>query len=266
MFLNWDYEESSSDDDGRVNRRRLFTPPPKRAKAFARELTPTPTKSVDLMGTTEQKRMTEHYVHPTECCKKLQCWRHFEADEMRSLRHRVWTSYGKDAREKKVEIARIRTEVLKVGGKLCCIKFLKAVFNVSNTFVYGDNRKKPKLRDARATEAIISFFHKMRAENDKMPDRPEYQLYCKFKKDVWRWYQNQPSGYFKCSESFFYRTWKEVAPDCKLRKFMRFAKCKTCEELRSVCSLICSSCSFNLVLSLSLHCSSTNVLTLFLPN
>jgi len=262
--MDWDYVSSSSSDDDRKSGNAMFvTPPPKRAKAFELQLTPTPVKSVDLMGAVEQSRMAEHYVHPTKCCKKLQCWRHFDEEAMRKLRHRVWTDYGKDHRGKKTEIARIRDEVLKVDGRVCCITFLKTVFGVSNTYIYGDNRRKPKMRESKVIEAIISFFNKMRLENDRMPDRPEYQMYCRFKKDVWRWYQNQPSGYVKCSESFFYRQWKLVAPDCKLKKSLRFAKCNTCEDLRSVCSVLTL-----LVCSFPSHCSVRiiNQLTFVAPN
>ena len=135
---------------------------------------------------------------------------------------------------KRVEIARLKEETLLINGKQCCTKFFMAVFGVSMTYIYGDNRRIPRQRMAPVAEAIITFFKQMRLENDAMPDKMEYQLYAMKKKEVFRWYDNTAQEHQKCSISYFYVQWAEHASDCKLRRCLRFAKCQECQDLRQV--------------------------------
>ena len=228
--------DSESDDGSDDDDSKFTTPsPPKRHKAFERELTPIQMEPIDEEES-EQKvdPRAYNYEHPVECCKKMKCHLHFEAEHMRRLRQRVYTDFSKDARERKVEIARLKTETLLVDGKQCCTKFFMAVFGVSTTYIYGDNRYKHHDRMAPCMEAIITFFNHMRLENDAMPDKLEYQLYATKKKEVFGWYDNICQEHEKCCVSYFYKQWEQHASDCKLRRFLRFAKCRECHELRQV--------------------------------
>lgn len=226
-------DDSDSDDDSCGGDTKFTTPTPKRRKAFERELTPIQMDSDDELSRKIDPRAF-NYEHPDVCCKKMQCHQHFDAESMRQLRHRIYTDYGKDFRERKVEIARLKEETLLINGKQCCTKFFMAVFGVSTTYIYGDNRRRPRQRMAPVAEAIITFFKQMRLENDAMPDKMEYQLYAMKKKEVFRWYDNTAQEHQKCSISYFYTQWEEHASDCKLRRCLRFAKCQECQDLRQV--------------------------------
>ena len=233
--LSFDVVDSESDDssDHDQDEKKFITPSPKRRKAFDRELTPVQMDSMDESKVEIDPRAF-NYEHPDVCCKKMRCYQHFEAESMRRLRRRVYTDYREDFRRRKVEIARLKSETLLVDGKQCCTKFFMAVFGVSTTYIYGDNRRRPRQRMAPVAEAIITFFKQMRLENDAMPDKMEYQLYAMKKKEVFRWYHNTAQEHQKCSISYFYVQWAEHASDCKLRRCLRFAKCQECQDLRQV--------------------------------
>ena len=69
-----------------------------------------------------------------------------------------------------------------------------------------------------------------------MPDQPIFQLAAPLKKDVYAWYladtERLPTIYPTVSQSFFMLTWRGSVPEVRLRRVLRFTKCKTCETLR----------------------------------
>ena len=159
--LTFDVLDSESDNsrDHDQDEKKFIMPSPKRRKAFDRELTPVQMDSMDE-SKVEIDPGAFNYEHPDVCCKKMRCFQHFEAESMRRLRRRVYTDFREDFRRRKVEIARLKSETLLVDGKQCCTKFFMAVFGVSTTYIYGDNRRRPRQRMAPVAEAIITFLIK----------------------------------------------------------------------------------------------------------
>lgn len=192
-------------------------------------------KKLSEMTDRERNRSARSYVHPTSCCKRKQCYLSLSAEMIRELRVRVWNDSSMNQQRKRTEIQRLWDELLQVDGKPCCVDFVCKAFGVSKMYIYGDSRNdRTKIRLAKKTEAAIAFFDQLRRENDKMPNKQEYQLYAPKKKEIWRWYCNQVGEVIPISKPFFFQLWKKYAPDLKLRKYLKFTICKECKELKQV--------------------------------
>lgn len=223
-----------SSDTDTDNEDIMITPPPKKkTKAFAVQLQRSAEKPVSQMNDRERSRRTENYVHPEFCCHRKHCCEHIAVDVVRDIRSRVWNDYREDPKAAKVEIARVWDEVFLVNGQRCCVDFLTNAFGVSRTYMYPDKRNKKKFRAADAKESIINFFEELKKDSDMMPDSAEYHLYAPKKASVYEWYCERP-GAVPCGRQFFLKKWRELFPDVKLRKYLRFSKCKTCEVLKQV--------------------------------
>jgi hypothetical protein len=65
-----------------------------------------------------------------------------------------------------------------------------------------------------------------------------YQVTAPFRKDVYQWYLasvlNFPAVYPRVTLGYFNSIWRSKFPNIKLRKYLRFSKCGTCEELRAI--------------------------------
>ena len=218
----------SNSTHGPIRRRRSFNRHNERD-------TPIVERKFSEMSARERKRSARNYVHPTSCCKRKQCHLSISKETICDLRVRVWNDLSMDVPRQRIEIRRLWDEVLLVGGQPCCTAFVTNAFGVSKMYLYGDSRSdRSKIRIAIKTECAIAFFDQLRLENDKMPDKQEYQLYAPNKKCVWEWYHNQIGEVVPISKTFFFQLWKQFAPDLKLRKYLKFTICKTCKDLKEV--------------------------------
>jgi hypothetical protein len=223
-----------SDTDTENEDNIMVTPPPKKKrKAFATQLQTSAEKPVSQMSPREVARRTEFYVHPSQCCKRKRCHEHIAESTVQAIRSRVWNDRSLDLHSVKIEIARIWDEIFLIDGERCCVHFLCNAFGVSRTFLYPPTRTKTKIRAADAKECIINFFEQLKLDSDMMPDSAEFHLYAPKKNTVYEWYCER-RGSVPCGRQYFLKTWKEVASDVKLRKYLRFSKCKTCEVLKQV--------------------------------
>ena len=212
----------------------LVTPSPKKKrKAFSAQLQRSGEKPVPQMSPRERSRRTENYVHPTKCCKRKRCYEHIADSTVRAIRSRVWNEYGDKPRQAKIEIARVWDEIFLIDGKRCCIEFILNAFGVSRTFLYPDTRKKPKIRASDVRESIIIFFEELKLDSDSMPDAEEFHLYAPKKASIFEMYCERP-GSVPCGIQYFLKQWRLLFPEVKLRKYLRFTKCNTCEELKQV--------------------------------
>lgn len=225
--------EWSSDTDTEYEDNFVTPPPKKRMKAFNVELQRSAEKPLPSMSPREVIRRTENYVHPTECCKRKRCWEHIAESTVRAIRSRVWNNNKDDFRRAKLEIAKAWDEIFLVDGKRCCVEFITNAFGVSRTYLYPDTRNKTKIRKSDARECIINFFDELKLDSDSMPDAEEYHLYAPKRNNVYEWYCERP-GSIPCGRQYFLKQWRELFPEVKLRKYLRFTKCKTCEELKQV--------------------------------
>jgi len=211
-----------------IKRRRSFNRNNERNK-------PIKEKEFSQMTPREKKRSACTYVHPTSCCKRKQCHLSISDQTIRELRIRVFSDPDMDLARRRTEIRRLWDELLQVGGKPCCVSFICHAFGVSKMYLYGDSRlDRTKIRVAAKTEAAIAFFDQLRLENDKMPNKQEYQLYAPKRNSVWEWYCNQAGEVIPISRQFFLKLWREYAPDLKLRKYLKFSICKQCKHLKEV--------------------------------
>ena len=228
---------SSSDEEfkhGDYNDYIITPPPKKKFKALSAQQTRRAEKTVENMSPREEKRRAVHYQHPESCCVRKNCCANISESTVMNVRDRIWRDYGDDPARVKIEIAKVWAEIFLVNGEQCCINFLTNAFGVSKMFLYPDRRNSvPKMKFAQIKECIINYFHDLRLELDRMPDCDEYHVYAPKKADVYDWYMTWV-GSKPCTRQYFLNTWKQVAPDVKLRKYLRFTKCKTCAELREV--------------------------------
>lgn len=229
------FSDSDEEFNNDVYNEYVFTPPPKKKlKALSSQQKRREEKSALDMSPREEQRSTANYDHPSFCCHRKQCHKHIAESTVRAVRDRVWRDCGKDSRRAKEEIAKAWTELFLVDGEQCCVSFVLNAFGVSRMFIYPDRRNSaPKVRFAETRECIINFFKELRMECDRMPDCEEYHIYAPQKTNVYDWYLDWV-GARPCSRQYFLTTWNSVAKDVKLRKYLRFTKCKTCAELREV--------------------------------
>ena len=232
---------TDSDDDvnhGDYNDYIVTPPPKKKMKALSSQQKLRQPKPHQDMSPREQQRHVSSYEHPIFCCRRKECHRYISEPTVRLIRDRVWSECGNDSRRAKIEIAKVWSETFLVDGEKCCIKFLINAFGVSRMFIYPDRRNSAsKVKSADTREAIINFFEELKMECDRMPDCDEYHIYAPKKANVYEWYMAWV-GMLPCSREYFLKTWRQVAKDVKLRKYLRFTKCKTCAELREVlCNL-----------------------------
>lgn len=233
-----DTESDESDEDEVQEIAGRPHGPIRRARSFNRHGqrdNPIRERLVDQMTVRQYNRSAGSYVHPTSCCKRKRCYLSISKETICKLRVRVWNDLSMDPPRQKTEIMRLWGEVLHVNNQPCCIKFLCNAFGISKTYVYGDSRNdRSKIRISVKTEAAIAFFNQLRQENDKMPNKQEYQLYAPKRKCVWEWYNNQVGDIVPISKSFFFELWRIYAPDLKLRKYLKFTICKECKDLKEV--------------------------------
>ena len=83
---------------------------------------------------------------------------------------------------------------------------------------------------------VVAWFNILKDCLEQMPDTPVYQLAAPMKKDVYQWYLDDharlPDLYPPIHTSYFMATWRKHVPEVRLRRVLRFTKCKECESLR----------------------------------
>ena len=95
-----------------------------------------------------------------------------------------------------------------------------------------DEPHRQSVKDVR----VVAWFEILKDSLEQMPDSPVYQLAAPMKKDVYQWYKDDharlPNLYPTVHSSYFMKTWRNHVPEVRLRRVLRFTKCKDCESLR----------------------------------
>ncbi len=196
-------------------------------------------------------------IRGVSCCKKLQCFQHCNVDylkaKMENFRNMNYEQRRLSLMEMKGSNGRFYFD-----GHTICNMFLKTAFRFSPDLIsqvrngavraritdsFGSDMRSQTTsnsdRGPTQRDAVIMFLERM-AETcgDRMPDNEEVHLPYFRKRDAFSYFTEEfkilHSADVKCpSKSYFYSTWKKDCRNIKVRKLGRFAKCSTCEQLRS---------------------------------
>ena len=125
---------------------------------------------------------------------------------------------------------------LKVGDKRACVDCLKAVLDCPNNKLYTPQRSLSMTDTVPKDVSILSWFRSQLFCLDVDPTDGSFTLPCARKASVWKWYEEDankhPTCYAHVSKSYFFGIWRQYYPNVKCRKWLRFAKCTTCVQLR----------------------------------
>ena len=227
----------------------IKTPPPKRGR-------PTPLRSAldsateldDLLKRQYRGKspwappkplQKDHFSQKSPCCSKgTPCYLYFNHEVERWRREFLYNSTENDE-VTRARLAAHRDSSKLPCGKSYCVKFQSYWTGWHNEKIYGrkQNVGPPRTSHQSVKDVtVIAWFNIMKDCLEQMPDAPIYQLNAPLKKDVFNWYIEDtirlPSIYPTVSESYFTKVWRENVPDVRLRRVLRFTKCKDCEQLR----------------------------------
>ena len=84
---------------------------------------------------------------------------------------------------------------------------------------------------------VTSWFINLIPILDRMPDQAWLQVPAADRVEVYNWYcascVEQPGVYLRTTYSYFCRIWRKSCPTIRLRKYLRFSKCRTCTQLKA---------------------------------
>ncbi len=188
-------------------------------------------------------RLTEPYSkYPDFCCKTLNCQSYFSDEYCTQMRRDLWSNraYSRDDQRYHIHYAWKNVFVVGVERKPCCNNFIRNVYKVSRSFIYHQLEGASRQRNDDKTIALITWFDIFKENCDPMPDseRNEYQVFAPTKRAVYNIYTadsvNCPQVWPQLSYPTFIRVWKKYKSNFKLRRHLRFSKCRVCVTLREV--------------------------------
>ena len=101
------------------------------------------------------------------------------------------------------------------------------------THRYNGQKRGPKRRKACK---VLAWFQLLKPCLEAQPDNGQFHVNAPTKGEVFRWYQRDralyPTIFPEVHPKYFNQVWRELIPEIKLRKVLRFTRCKTCEALR----------------------------------
>ena len=152
---------------------------------------------------------------------------HFFVDSVKGLKNPGY-------RRKVFEYADIHLTT--AGGKRACVECLKAILDCSNKKLYPSTNPYVPTDNRAKDISILSWFRAQLFCLDVDPTDGTFTFPCSLKREVWQWYiedtKFHPDCYLDVSRTYFIAVWNDYYPNVKCRKWLRFAKCSICVQLR----------------------------------
>ena len=158
------------------------------------------------------------------------------------MRQELWSNraYSREDQRNHIHYAWKNVFVVGVERKPCCNSFVRNVYKVSRSFLYHRVKGTPVHRSDDKAIAVVTWFDVFQENCDPMPDseKDEYQVFAPTKRAVYNIYKadsiNCPQVWPQLSYSTFARVWAKYKSNFKLRRHLRFSKCRVCVTLREV--------------------------------
>jgi hypothetical protein len=219
----WEDEEEDEDEDEDEEDEEALKPASKEARA----------------GYVYSGVCGRNCVCQQTCCKK-ECLSHFTHF---TLFHARNVGSGKKKNAWKDAVLENHKANFRFGAhseSILCSVGLQMLYNCSTSKIWkrcgntaGDDQRKRSKKDI----AIMSWLEDTIRYLDIMPDDGSIVIPAAKKITVYKWYQADckmwPACYIGCSPSYFMTIWRDHFKALVCRKWLRFAKCTMCVELRA---------------------------------
>ena len=176
----------------------------------------------------------------TPCCAKgTPCYKYFK-EEVATWRKLYLYNGNEDENVTRERLSMHRTSTTLPCGRNYCVKFQSYWSGWDNQKLYGRSGKSGGMSRQRRQSvkdvAVIAWFGILKDCLEQMPDNPTYQLGAPLRTDVYTWYMQDhdrlPTLYPRVAKPYFNKVWRTHVPEVRLRRVLRFTKCKTCESKR----------------------------------
>jgi hypothetical protein len=182
------------------------------------------------------------------CCRKLTpCYKYFKSDQATWRSQFLYNSTENEGVTAQ-RLAEHRLQSKLPSGKQYCVNYQtywtgwsRAKLNTSPPRAdarddFFMTQPRDKVRSSTKDIAVIAWFSVLKDCLERMPDVPFYQIGAPMKSDVYKWYQADqirlPTIYPHMHSSYFNKVWRTHVPEVRLRRVLRFTKCRDCETLR----------------------------------
>ncbi len=177
---------------------------------------------------------------PEKCCRR-DCRTQFSDELCSNMRRDVWGDRSLDSNGRRARIQTYWTFVFSWGRpeerQKACLNFILNVFDVVKGYLYYKASADSRVQQSDKLVSILLWFDRFKDICDPIPNEDnQWQVYAPSKRYVYDMYTGDreqfPGVWPSVSKSYFLRVWRRYKKEFRLRKHLRFTKCRICVTTR----------------------------------